>query len=289
MERRSAEQWATALGTDPRATGLVLEVLVASGVAARDEAGYGGSEAFRTTLAQSPGGTSMALLLWSSVGAFVRNGAPLFEMDGDGRARAGAYSRVVAGLGDMFAPAAAALAAALGGGARAVLDVGCGSGVWGLALGQRDGARVTGLDWPEVLAAFQARADALGMRDRVEVIPGDMHAADFPRRRFDRVLIANVLRLEGPREAKALVARLSGALGPGGKLVVVDALAHGSREKDLARTIYGLHLGLRTRRGQVHAPEVVTGWLLAAGLKDVRPIDLGVQPGAVAAVVGTVP
>lgn len=286
-ERRSEAGWAEALGTDPRGTGVVLDVLVAAGAADRSQAGYAGSEAYRALFERAPGGAPMAFLLWTGVSDLVRTGKPLYDMDGDAAARASAYSGVVAGLAGMFEPAAARLAASVPWEPREVLDVGCGSGVWGLALAQRfSGARVTGLDWAEVLVAFEKRATSLGLADRAAKLPGDMHSVAIPVARYDTIVVANVLRLEASDAAAALVRRLVGALVPGGRLVIVDALAHGTREKDLARTTYGLHLALRTRAGRVHAPEHVAGWLAGAGLGELGAIDLGLEPGAVAAMTG---
>ena len=57
-----------------------------------------------------------------------------------------------------------------------VLDIGCGSGVWGLAFAERDPAvRVTGCDLPGVLESFQARAREVGLSDRTALLPGDIH------------------------------------------------------------------------------------------------------------------
>ena len=107
------------------------------------------------------------------------------------------YSSVVAGIGRIFAAPAQELAAQIERAPDRILDIGCGSGVWSLAIAERfERARVTGLDLPDVLAVFEARATERGLRDRIEKLGGDMHAVAIPPAAFDLVIIANVLRLE---------------------------------------------------------------------------------------------
>ncbi|MBL8717529.1 MAG: class I SAM-dependent methyltransferase [Myxococcales bacterium] len=283
-ERRTAERWAAAQGTAPRATEVLLEVLVACGIADRTDAGFAGSTALRATFEEGVGGA--ALMLWTRIGEFLRTGQALAEMDGDAGTRARAYAGVVTSLGVQFERAAARFAEAIPGAQGEVLDVGCGSGVWGLAVAQRWGrTRVTGLDWAEVLPAFERRAAQLGLAERIGLQPGDMHTVDLSVQ-YDLIVVANVLRLESPARARALLERLALALARGGRLVIVDALAHGSPDRELARSLYGLHLALRTREGRVHTPGAVREWLEAAGLTVGSPLDFGVHVGAVAALVG---
>lgn len=276
---------AAALGLDARATERVLDVLVAFGWVTREGETVRMTPQIATELAQSPGGAAQAIALWQHVPQFLKTGAPLVKMDGE---REQAYSNVVAALGRMFAPDAARLADRLARAPQRVLDIGCGSGVWSLALAQKyPAAHVTGLDLPAVLEAFRARAADLGVADRIATIPGDVHALDIPRA-FDLVVIANVLRIESPERAKAIVDRAASAIVPGGQLLVVDALAGGTPEREQGRTVYGLHLAMRTDHGRVYTPAEVTAWMHGAGLRDVTPIDFAsAQSGGLGALLGS--
>jgi SAM-dependent methyltransferase len=88
----------------------------------------------------------------------------------------------------------------------------------------------------------------------------------LPSEAFDRILLANVLHLEPPHSARSLLRRMTAALAPGGELVVIDALAGGDPARDRARSIYALHLAMRTRRGRVHSRAEVERWCREAGL-----------------------
>jgi hypothetical protein len=157
-----------------------------------------------------------------------------------------------------------------------------------LAIAQRHtAAHVTGLDLPAVLENFTARADALGLTDRVSRLPGDMHEVEIGAGRFDLAIIANVLRLETPERAAELVARVAKGVAPGGALVVVDALSDGTPDGALGLALYALHLGLRTRSGQVHSAEAISSWLARAGFPHVSPIKLSGGAGFVGALFAT--
>jgi len=278
---------AARLGLDAAAVARVLDVLVAARVAVEAGGVYTLAPDLAALHRAFPGGLTLTALLYAGTPALLRTGAPAFEMDGGTAERAEAYRKTVAGLAALFqhaAPAfAARLAPELAVGAR-IVDVGCGSGVWGLALAAAvEGATVVGVDLAPVLDVFRETAAARGLAGRVSTVAGDMHEAPLPP--ADVVLLANVLRLEPADRAAALLRRLAASVAPGGRLVVVDALAEGSPDRDVARTTYALHLALRTRRATVHAPAQVRAWCAEAGLVRVRSVDFGVWPGAVAAVV----
>ncbi|MDX5571826.1 class I SAM-dependent methyltransferase [Streptomyces griseus] len=101
-------------------------------------------------------------------------------------------------------------------GARRVLDIGCGTGVFALLLADR-GFEVVGVD-PARASVDVARAKPGG--DRVRWISGD--ASALPPLRVDLVtMTANVAQeITGPRDWRATLRGAYEALRPGGHLVV---------------------------------------------------------------------
>lgn len=275
----TAAELAIRLGLDARATGLVLDVLAGEGLVSHDGEQVQAGPAL-LQLAGQPGGYSLSLGLWTHAETFLRTGEPYVLMDRAPQQREEIYRSVVSGLAKLFEGPARELAAALPVQPERILDVGCGSGVWSLALLQQHGqARATGLDLPAVADNFVARAEALGLADRVDTLRGDMHEVALPSAAYDLVVIANVLRLETPERAAALIGRLAPAVAPSGCLLVVDALAGGTPDRERARALYAMHLGLRTRQGQVHRPEAIAGWLAAAGLPQCQTVDVASGAG----------
>lgn len=268
---QTAAQLAAQLDLDARATALVLGVLAAAGLLVRTGERFSAVPGLVEHLAALPAGADTEGKLWGHLGLFLAAGEPFAAP-----ARPDLYAQVVSQLGQRWRRDAERLSAllpdALG---TRVLDVGCGSGVWSLALAaRRPGVRVTGLDFEPVLASFTALADAMGLGERVERLPGDVFFCDLPPASFDLVVVANVLRLEPAPRAQALLARTAAALRPGGAMLLVDAFAAGSDAAELARTLYALHLALRERGGTVHEAATVRAWLAEAGFGQVAPIEL---------------
>jgi ubiquinone/menaquinone biosynthesis C-methylase UbiE len=278
----SAAGYAEALGLDLRATERVLEVLASEGFAVRNDACvYRASEAFRVAGGIFP--IAMQYAVWQHAPAFLKTGEP-GELARAGRSKV--YAMVTPALGRIAAAPAKALRDALAGESfETILDVGAGAGVWSLTMAeQTDRARVTAMDFPEVLAVFEGEAQQRGMGGRVDVIAGDYHAADVPISRYDRLIIANVLRLETEDDAARLLARWAKALKPRGLLVVVDAISDGSAEGERNRAAYSMHLALRNAVGFPHREPTIREWMARAGLQPDKRIDLG-GSAALAAIV----
>ena len=97
-------------------------------------------------------------------------------------------------------------------GARRVLDLGCGEGVFGASLKQQHGVEVWGIELDPVAAA--AAAERLD-----HVLQGDVleRLADLPTTTFDCVVMNDIL--EHLTDPEALLRGVRGKLGPGGRVV----------------------------------------------------------------------
>ena len=273
-----ARDLASAMGLDPEAVERVLSVLAELGVAERRGERWVAGPLLRTLETDSPGGLAGTVEIWRGVVDYLRTGRHLSWSSGATAERAAGYRDAVGRLGRYFERAAAELADRAGP-AREILDVGAGSGVWSLEMARREpGARVAGLDLPEVCHAFLGRARALGLGDRVRALAGSYHEVPLEAGRFDRIVVANVLRLEPAQAARALLRRLSLALADEGTLVVVDVPDSGPPTRGLGRAVYRLHLALRSDAGGPHPEERIIGWLAEAGLARVERIDMASAP-----------
>jgi ubiquinone/menaquinone biosynthesis C-methylase UbiE len=281
----SAEDYARELSLSARPVERVLDVLVAFGVAKREGVRFAPTAALTEYATMIPSGLESMLSLWSRTPEFLKTGEPVLRMDAEPAERQALYAKVVSSLGRFFAAAALEVASHIEMPPARVLDIGCGSGVWSLAIaGRFHRTRVTGLDLAEVLHAFEARAAEMGLADRIETLSGDVHTVPIPSRTFDLVLIANVLRIEEPAQAKHIIERAAEALKPNGLLVVIDAFGDGSPASEKALAIYALHLAMRTARGRVYSAREVQTWLSTVGLGATRDFTVPVELGPVGAI-----
>lgn len=179
-------------------------------------------------------------------------------------------------LANLAAPLAAALAPHLP--AQRLLDLGGGLGGYTLPwLDAHPLANATLLDTPAVLRL--ASSAGLDQEPRLTLASGDLLTDPIPPG-HDLILLANVLHLLGPDDARALLRRAAQALPPGGHLVV--------RELDLdpdglgppVSAWFHLNMAIFTPQGAVHPPEHIDAWMRDAGLRDLQRLRFDEAPQA---------
>jgi ubiquinone/menaquinone biosynthesis C-methylase UbiE len=282
----TAAECAAKLNLNRRATEHVLEVLAEIGMVCRQKERYQ-MDAGLLELDWPSMETFLQSLQrhYAHTLHFLKTGEPLAFMDDSAEQREESYSAIVDSLWSGFRMAALTLAKKLPFKPTRILDVGCGSGVWSLTLAlHHPGTHVIGIDFHKVLDVFEGRAQANRLGNQITRLPGDMYTVELPQEPVDLVLIANVLRLEAAKDAQALIVRFASALRPGGRLLILDAFASGTPEKNLMRAVYAFNLALRTNVGRVYAPAEVKAWMLAAKLGEPIEIDLGLNQGAIGAI-----
>jgi SAM-dependent methyltransferase len=280
---------AAACGAEERPLALLLEFLAAAGLLARHGDRYRLPRG-PATLYASPAPVRPlreAAAFWSQLSEWTASGTTFDQMDRpDGAlyARAAARSRV---LSDEPARrlAGALVARSLARDGGDVLDVGAGSGVWGLAIAAATDGRLTALDRPLVLDVTRANADAAGLDGRFQALAGDWRSLPLPVGEYDVAVLANVCHLEPPAEVERLLERVRVALRPGGTIAVVDTMP-GQDADDAAALLQSLHLALRTAAGRVHGAADYVAWMGAAGFEDVERIELSSPAGNLIAMVG---
>ncbi len=154
-------------------------------------------------------------------------------------------------------------------GARRLLDVGGGTGIYAIAWLQRHPG-LTAIVWdrPEVLKVAREMAEAFGVVDRLELIPGDMFLDPVPTG-ADVVLLSNILHDWDVPACRELVARCASGLPTGGRLLVHDVFLNDALDGPLPVALYSAAL-FRLTEGRAYSAAEYRDWLSEAGL----------QPGA---------
>ena len=155
-----------------------------------------------------------------------------------------------------------------------VLDIGCGSGIVGMALA-RDvpGATVVSVDRPEVLAVAGELAAAMGMDGRVALVPGDADSLSLAPDSVDVALLVNVAQYLDDGRLTAALTGVRSALRPGGvcylACVVVDDSGSGDWPMNWSSAVeMYLNSSVDSR-----TPDQVAGLLANAGFTTVTRLD----------------
>jgi ubiquinone/menaquinone biosynthesis C-methylase UbiE len=157
-----------------------------------------------------------------------------------------------------------------------VVDVACGSGIWGIAIAEADAqARVTAQDFPGMFETTREYLKRHGVEDRYDFLPGDLKEVDFGEDRFDLALLGNIVHSEGERSSRDLFKRLRRALKPSGRIVIIDMLPNDERTGPPFALLFALNMLINTEEGGTYTMEEYTGWLNDAGFARVETADIG--------------
>lgn len=284
--RNSIESIARAASAQPRAMRMLLDALVSLGFLRKAGGEYSlapGAEKY--LVRESPdymGGMIETDALWSGwshLSESIQSGGPVVTVEEQGVAE-DFFAVLVRGLHIAHREPARRAAEALGAGKKSsglkVLDVGCGSGVWGIGIAEADAkAEVTFQDFPGILDLTREYADRHGIASRSHYLPGNLNEVDFGESQFDIVLLGNILHSEGERSSRELLKKLSRSLRPGGRIAIIEIVPNDDRTGPPFGLIFALNMLIHTKEGDTFTLAEMSVWLKEAGLSRVETTDIG--------------
>lgn len=182
----------------------------------------------------------------------------------------------LAGRAKNVAPALAEVVEASG--CRTLLDLGGGTGIYSIALVQKNpGLRAIVYDRLDVLKVAAELAAEYGVRDRVELAAGDMFVDPLPTE-ADLVLLSNVLHDWDLPECRRLIGRSAAALRSGGRLLIHDVFLNDALDGPLPIALYSAALYTLTE-GRAYSAAEYRAMLVEAGLSPGPVVPTGVHCG----------
>ena len=154
-----------------------------------------------------------------------------------------------------------------------VLDIGAGSGVWGIALAHLSpNVTVLAVDWPEVLEVTNKMARQQGVIDRLKTAAGDLLQTDFGEG-HSVATIGHILHSEGAERSRRLLRKTFDALAPGGTIVIGEFMPNADRTGPPTALIFAVNMLVHTERGDTFTFEEVAAWLKEAGFVNPRLLE----------------
>ena len=172
-------------------------------------------------------------------------------------------------------------------GPATVLDLGAGSGVWGIALAQQSSQiNIVAVDWPKVLEVTKRIAERHGVAERLQTSPGDLLETDFGRG-HQVATIGHILHSEGPERSRRLLKKVFESLAPGGTVVIAEFIPNEDRTCPVNALMFTVNMLVHTSEGGTFTFKEISAWLREAGFRDVRllnapapsPLVLATKPG----------
>jgi len=275
-----AEEIAALLGTDGRATRMLLDALAAMGYVRKCDGTYENADISRRLLvAGSPFYQGDSLrhryrlwFRWSALRDVMKTGWPSENLtveynESEGQ-RTKNFTLAMANSGRVRA---AEVARALDlSGVRVLLDVGGGPGTYALAFARQfPQLRAVVYDLPEVCAIAQGEIARAGLSERVTTRAGDI-LVDELGRGYDLIFVSNLVHSYSLAEVRGIFCKAFEALTPGGRVVVKDIFAHEDRSGPLFSLLFAINMLVNTKGGDAYTFSQIEGVLTDAGFTKLK-------------------
>ncbi len=216
---------------------------------------------------------------WAQLTEVVRTGHPAIRVETKETAE-GFFPILVRGLHVLNSQPARQAALSLGIGVAAkglsVLDVACGSGVWGIAIAEADpSSRITAQDFPGVLNVTREYVERHKVAKQYDYLPGDLKTVDFGENLYDLAILGNIVHSEGERSSCILFRKLHRALKSKGKIVIADIIPNDNRTDPEWPLLFALNMLVNTEEGNTFTFPEYRRWLCEAGFSHVEEFPMG--------------
>lgn len=253
----TAEQLAEYLHSDPRATMMLLDAVVALQLLEKHEGHYSVPVEVRNWLTEGAEDTVLPMLRhssnilrgWSQLAWTVKGGLPVprpssirgFEAD---------RASFIAAMHSISGPMADGLVAQLGPlSFRHLLDVGGASGTWTLAfLRAVPTATATIFDLPDAIRQAHQRLADTEFASRVTFAAGDFYADDLPGR-ADFAWVSAICHQHSRRHNRELFAKVFKALSSGGRIAIRDVVMEPCRTRPREGALFAINMLVNTDTG----------------------------------------
>ncbi len=284
--RKTVAEIAKVCGASERGTRMLLDALTGFELLAKPNGTYALTPLSERFLVRGSPDYAGAMMeddslwkIWDKLPEAVRTGHPVTPATQEAEAEQ-FFPILISSLHVMNREPARRAAEALVSGAShpglQVVDVGCGSGVWSIAVAEADpDAHITMQDFPGVLEHTRAYLKRHGVDGRADFLPGDLSEVDFGKERFDVALLGNIVHSEGENSSRELFRRLHRALRSGGQIAIADMIPNDGRTGPPFPLIFALNMLLHTETGDTYTLADYTRWLTEAGFAEVKTADIG--------------
>ena len=277
-----ADAAAAKMGTDPRATEMLLNALVATGLLLKRENVFRNAPAAaRYFCATSPDNARPALLhtahlwyRWSNLTGCVRAGTAVAPQETVDRGAEWTEAFIAAMHRNATERAPLVIRAVGAAGIRRMLDVGGGSGAYSIAFAQVNPALMADiLDVAAVVPIAQQHIDKAGVGDRVSVRVGDLRS-DHLGQDYDLAFVSAICHMLSPEENLDLLGRCYRALASVGRIAIQDFILEPDKTAPKSGALFALNMLVGTRAGSSYSELEYTHWLNRAGFRDIRHVRL---------------
>ncbi|MFQ5861847.1 MAG: class I SAM-dependent methyltransferase [Candidatus Brocadiales bacterium] len=278
---KSSIEAAQELGTDPRATEMLLNALVSLGLLKKMKRRYENNPITAqylvkgTPLYQGARIHHMHNLLdrWARLQEAVRTGKSVVEDIGTDPKRLEDFMGSMYNSGIMKARLIIKKFNLKR--FKNLLDLGGGPGAYSIEFVRAyPGLTATVFDLSDNIKIAKRFIKEAGVKGRVLTKVGDCLEVSLGREAYDVVFVSNLLHIYAPKTNTDILKKCYEALEPGGKVVIHDFILDSSGTSPLFPVLFSLNMLLGTCEGSSYSKREIRGWLLEAGFKKPKTVRL---------------
>ncbi len=265
---RSAAESAQSLGTNVRATEILLDALTGFGLLKKSGGKYKNAP-IANHLLISAAPASMAGMAqhmdtlwknWSALDEVMKTGLPARKAHDHE-----AFIRAMHGIA--FLRARDVVNALDLKGVRRALDLGGGPGTYSTELAKK-GIAVTLFDFPETIAVAREIIDRSGKKN-IEFREGNF-LGDPIGSGYDLAFISQICHSFSEKDNRFIIEKSRDALNAGGKIAIQEFYIERDRTSPAPSALFSVNMLVNTDAGRCYSPQEIKGWLSDAGFSAVR-------------------
>jgi 3-hydroxy-5-methyl-1-naphthoate 3-O-methyltransferase len=271
---KTSAEIAKKLGTDARATEILLDAVTALGLLAKRGSAYrNAAPAKKFLLKESPWYQGDMLRhfdalwkSWSGLDEVLKTGTPNHAGGRD-------YEVFIRAMHNNAVFRAKSVVSCIDlRGVKKALDLGGGPGTYSMELARR-GISVTLFDLPDTLVVSKKIIRESNGRN-IDFISGDFHFDDIGAG-YDLVFISQIFHSMSECESLALLEKARAALNPDGKLAIHEFFLERDRAHPVPGALFSVNMLVNTAAGRSYTTEEMKGWLRKVGFGGVKTKILG--------------
>ena len=275
-EPASAGQVARWLGSDRRATTMLLDALVALKLLEKEGQVYSVPDEIRPYLVEGSEQSTLPMVRhrmnilrsWTQLAGVTMTGSP-GTRQASIRGPEADREAFLAAMHTVSGPMADDLVARLGPPKfKHLLDVGCASGTWSLAfLRAVPDGRATLFDLPDGIEQARQRITHTDVDDRTALVAGDFYKDDLPGR-VDLAWLSAIVHQNSREQNVALFQKVHAALVSGGRIAIRDVVMEPCHTRPVGGALFAINMLANTATGTTFTFEELAEDLTTAGFLD---------------------
>ncbi|MEN6606155.1 MAG: methyltransferase [Bryobacteraceae bacterium] len=266
------------IGTNPRATEMLMNALVAVGALTKKDGVFHNTAASAEHFVSGAASGGRLPFMhsvhlwdrWSKLTECVRAGtaADLEEVDQRGDEWISAF--IAAMQRNSLDGAPVVVNAVDASGVRRMLDLGGGSAAYSIAFAEANpNLQAVIFDLKPVLAIAQTHIDRAGLASRITTRAGDLRTDEYGEG-FDMVFVSSICHMLSPEENIEMFRKARAALNASGRIIMRDFILEPDKTSPKQAAIFALNMLVGTPKGSSYSRVEYKDWLEQAGFKEVR-------------------